>query len=81
MKIHPIFHISLLVPTENAATRENYSITDDTYEVEKIIAKRTNKGRTEYRIRWKGYSEKDDTWEPTENLNCPEKVRDFGRRH
>ena len=81
MKIHPIFHISLLIPTENEATRENYSITDDTYEVEKILAKRTNKGRTEYRIRWKGYSEKDDTWEPTENLNCPEKVRDFGRRH
>ena len=80
MRIHPIFHISLLIPTENPATRENYNIAEDTYEVDRIIDKRVNKGLTEYLIRWKGYSSSDDTWEPTENLNCPEKVRDYKRR-
>ena len=80
MKIHPVFHISLLKPTTNPATRENYNISDDTYEVEAILDKRTNKGTTEYKIRWKGYSENDDTWEPQEHLNCPHKVREYNQR-
>ena len=80
MQIHPIFHVSLLIPTENPTSRENYSVTDDTYEVDKVMDKRTRMGRTEYKIRWKGYSSDDDTWEPTENLNCPNKVREYNRR-
>jgi transposase InsO family protein len=80
MKIHPIFHVSLLKPTENQATRENYEVSDDTYEVEEIMDKRVRKGRTEYRVRWKGYDSSDDTWEPTGNLNCPELVRRYNSR-
>ena len=80
IRIHPVFHISLLLPTSNPASRENYNVDDDTYEVDKIMEKRTRMGRTEYRIRWKGYHSSDDTWEPTENLNCPTKVKEFNRR-
>jgi len=38
------------------------------YEVETILNKRTNRGRTEYLIKWKGYSTKESTWEPLSNL-------------
>jgi hypothetical protein len=36
--------------------------------VEKIIGKRIFKKKTQYLVRWLGYSSKDDTWEPSDNL-------------
>jgi Chromo (CHRromatin Organisation MOdifier) domain len=77
MRIHPVFHISLLKPTKNEPTKENMELEE--FEVEKLIDKRIQKGQTQYRVRWKGFDEKDDTWEPRKNLNCPEKVQEFER--
>jgi transposase InsO family protein len=77
MRIHPIFHISLLVPTSNQETKEQPIAMDETYEVEKILKKRVRNGRTEYLVRWTGYDSKDDTWEPTHHLNCPERIQEF----
>jgi hypothetical protein len=43
---------------------------DAEYEVENIVDMRKEKGaQPEYRIRWKGYGEADDTWEPMSNLS------------
>ena len=47
---------------------------EEEYVVEKIVGCRTKKGRVEYRIRWKGYDESDDTWEPAENLQKVQKL-------
>ena len=54
------------------------------YEVEKILAKRLQgkKGKEveEYKICWKGYDAKDDTWEPRSNLtNAPDLLLEFER--
>ena len=38
------------------------------YEVETILDKRTVRGKTEYLIKWKGYSTGESTWEPLANL-------------
>jgi len=80
MRIHPIFHISLLEPTDNQEATDAPVAMDDTYEVERILGKRTRKGKTEYLIKWVGYEESENTWEPTYHLNCPDKVREFKDR-
>jgi hypothetical protein len=80
MKVHPVFHVSLLIPTGNKETQTNVEATEELYEVERIIDKRTSKGITEYLIKWKGYGDEQNSWEPTNNLNCPEKVREYTER-
>ena len=48
------------------------------YEVEDIIDKRSNKGKTEYLIKWKGYSKNESTWEPLSHLKyVKDVIQDF----
>jgi reverse transcriptase-like protein/integrase-like protein/chromodomain-containing protein len=76
MRIHPIFHVSLLSKTNNPVSTQNDDVLNE-YEVEKILKKRSKNGKTEYLVKWKDYSEEESTWEPTENLHCPEAVAKF----
>ena len=52
-----------------AAKKVLDNLPEDVYEVEDVIGHRRYRGRVEYKIRWKGFSDKDDTWEPPENLS------------
>ncbi|XP_074593670.1 chromobox protein homolog 1-like [Brevipalpus obovatus] len=49
------------------------------YVVEKIMRKRINTAtsKTEYFIKWAGWSERSNTWEPAENLSCPKLLAQF----
>jgi len=48
------------------------------FEVDKIIEVHFKKnGTKEFLIRWKGFVQADDTWEPEKNLNCPELISKF----
>ncbi|KAG5680615.1 hypothetical protein PVAND_010109 [Polypedilum vanderplanki] len=50
----------------------------ETYEVESIVNKRTtDDGKIEYFLKWRNYSDDDNTWEPIENLNCPDLIEDY----
>jgi hypothetical protein len=54
---------------KKAAKKVPDNLPEDVYEVEDVIGHRRYRGRVEYKIRWKGFSDKDDTWEPPENLS------------
>jgi len=47
------------------------------YVVEEILQKRFSGGRHEYLLKWKGYGPEDNTWEPVDNLGCPELIEAF----
>jgi hypothetical protein len=75
MRIHPVFHVSLLSKTKNPLNDHDEILEE--YEVEKIVDKRTKNGVTEYLVKWKGYEEDENTWEPTKHLNCQDAVRRY----
>jgi hypothetical protein len=50
-------------------TRSINLVENSIFEVEKIVSKKVEDGKTLYQIKWKGYSITDNTWEPIEHLN------------
>ncbi|XP_046404544.1 chromobox protein homolog 6-like isoform X2 [Ischnura elegans] len=44
------------------------SMGDRVYAAERIMKKRVRRGRVEYFVKWKGWSQKYSTWEPEENI-------------
>jgi hypothetical protein len=45
--------------------------------VESIEDTRQRNGKTQFRIRWKGYGPDTDTWENEEDLSCPNIIKAF----
>ncbi|KAF3904322.1 hypothetical protein AA313_de0201713 [Arthrobotrys entomopaga] len=47
------------------------SSSEEIFEVRKIVGEKQDRktGETLYRVRWKGFTKDNDTWEPIENLN------------
>jgi len=89
MRIHPVFHNSLLKPyIETSAHGPNFARPppeivggeEGHYEIEKILQSRPtrNKKSTEYLVHWKGYTDADRTWVPAKELtHAKELVQEF----
>ena len=90
IKVHPVFHVSLLEPYKESAIPgriqqplpcievENHI----EYEVEKILDSRRRWGQLEYFVHWHGYDINERTWESAENLaNAPQMVQEFHRQY
>jgi transposase InsO family protein len=73
MRIHPVFHISLLekadqqTPTGPGIQLDQEALQPE-YEVEAIIDHAVQGRQHKYLIKWKGYPSEENTWEPISNL-------------
>ena len=83
--VHPTFHISLLRLYKEdpdylfkAPPLPEVIEGQLEYEVDHIVNHRRMGGSLEFLVRWKGYKECDDTWEPESNLkNCPKILKEY----
>ncbi|KAF9916249.1 hypothetical protein BX616_004247 [Lobosporangium transversale] len=52
------------------------------YEVERVDGhRRDSSGKLSFLLKWKGYSDKDSTWEKSENLSCEELIEAYWERY
>ena len=93
--MHDVFHRVLLTPFNKAKFPSQQKamppppdiIGDEPhYEVQTILdVRRGNKGRKrqmEYLIKWKGYDNEHNSWEPKKNLtSCKELITEFHKRN
>ena len=89
-KVHPIFHASLLLPYKEMEQHGPNFIRpppdiiegQEQYEVE-AICDHCYQGRThqlQFLLKWKGYPEADNTWEPQNHIHMKELVKEYWAR-
>jgi hypothetical protein len=89
-RIHPVFHVSILrkhtgdsIVGRSQTRPEPIQVDGDTeWEIEGILDRRTRGRKTEYLVSWKGFSPKDDSWEPEGHLaNCAKAIKEFNFKY
>ena len=85
MRIHPVFHIGLLEPTDNPPKeQEPIEIHEETqepmWEVEEILDHKETRSGTRYLVKWKGYENEENTWEPATHFSDPHMVQSYHQR-
>ena len=89
-RIHPVFHVDLLrphpqnkIPGRIPAQPPPIEIDgEEEFEVETVLDSAIKDGKLKYLVRWKGYDDGNNTWEPAANLaNTPQLVAQFHKKH
>ena len=86
-KIHDVINVSWLHPYKSPVAGQQSSPPEPVdvegtteFEVEKVIDSQLKRGKLEYLVKWSGYTDDYNTWEPVDNLsNSPEALDEFHR--
>jgi transposase InsO family protein len=90
MRLHPVFHVSLLEPYTSSSIPGRVSTppppvevsNGSEYEVAAILDSKLIRNKLYYLVDWLGYTPNDRTWEPAENLqNASDMVAAFHRNY
>ena len=87
MNIHPVFHVSLLEPYVGSNRTEDAPPPvlvedEEEYEVEQVLDSRLHYRRLQYLVKWKGYSDTENSWLPEPDLkHAAELTEEFHRRY
>ncbi|KAJ6379768.1 hypothetical protein OIU76_016422 [Salix suchowensis] len=66
----------------NLFDEERAKLDEGFFEIEAIRRKRVRKGQLQYLIKWRGWPETSNTWEPLENLqSCSDVIDAFEERY
>jgi hypothetical protein len=84
-RIHNVFHASLLTPYKETTLNGNKyqePVPDlingqPEWEVEQIVGARKQCNQLQYLVRWKGFSEAHDSWEPLAHINADQLIKEF----
>uniref|UniRef100_A0A1I8AGP2 Chromo domain-containing protein n=1 Tax=Steinernema glaseri TaxID=37863 RepID=A0A1I8AGP2_9BILA len=69
------------MPGPSTSRRAQQNPTDsDVYTVEEVLAKRVSEGSVEYLLKWVGFDDSENTWEPLENIDA-DLITQFEIRH
>ena len=79
---HNVVHTTLLKPFRRRDEPQDMDEDEEEiWEVEEIVNSRRVKRVVQYRVRWTGYTELEDTWETIQHLNnCAKKLQEFQER-
>jgi hypothetical protein len=90
MKIHPVFHVSLLEPYKESSISNRFQVShspieieeQEEFEVSEILDSRIIRRKLGYLVQWQGYDVYERTWKPVANLhNASEMIQEFHRRY
>ena len=88
-RIHDVINVSRLrpykppTPGQMTTPPEPVEIKGEPeYKVEEVLDSRLKQGKLEYLVKWSGYTEDHNTWEPEENCeNSRDLIEDFHKKN
>lgn len=77
--------VKQLQSTPNVKPKQHASVpdsgSDGIFEMDRLVSHRKKRDGLHFLVRWKNYTENDDTWEPEKNIKCLQTLNEYKKQH